>query len=440
MDYSDKIDGVSDNPELLEQLYRGAEDARQTGSFRDAIMSAYRENPDNLLLAAWYHRLHATDAVLPLSRPESHQPRWWLAIPMGVLTGLIFWAISSPDLMVLDHLPYVALLWAPVAAVGVMGFLVLAGTSSVGRAGAIGLVLAAACVYVFLIAPIQSESVQQHYVNLMALHLPLLALVAVGVTLVGMRENRQDRFAFLLKSLEIFVTCGLFGIAGVIFVQITVGMFESLGIVITDSIARLVAALGAGMIPVLGVVTIYNPAVAPFGQDFSRGLIRLIATLTRILLPLTAGVLLVYICFIPFNFMGPFEDRELLIIFNVMLFAIMALLLGATPIDAEELSDRVRRYLRRGILAVASLAVIVSVYALAAVAYRTIDGGMTVNRLTVIGWNSINIATLILLVYRQARADGESWVSALHSIFSTAAYGYVAWGLFVVVAIPLLFL
>ncbi len=70
----------------------------------------------------------------------------------------------------------------------------------------------------------------------------------------------------------------------------------------------------------------------------------------------------------------------------------MGLLIGATPICPEDVSAKVQNALRNGILAVAILAVLVSLYALSAVVYRSVDGGITINRLTIIGWNSINIA------------------------------------------------
>ncbi len=96
---------------------------------------------------------------------------------------------------------------------------------------------------------------------------------------------------------------------------------------------RLIAAGGAGLIPVIAVATIYDPLAEPKDQDFTQGLSKFIGTMMRLLLPLTLGVLVVYIFVIPFNFFQPFQNRDLLIIYNAMLFAIMGLLVGATPIS-----------------------------------------------------------------------------------------------------------
>src|SRR5690606_14298112 len=98
---------------------------------------------------------------------------------------------------------------------------------------------------------------------------------------------------------------------------------------------------------------IYNPTAPPAGQAFDEGLSRMVAMLTRILLPLTVLVLLVYLFFIPFNFFEPFNNRDVLIIYNGMLFAVIALMVGVTPASLGNISPRLAQWLRRGIIAVA---------------------------------------------------------------------------------------
>jgi hypothetical protein len=159
----------------------------------------------------------------------------------------------------------------------------------------------------------------------------------------------------------------------------------------------------------------------------------------RVLLPLTLLVLVVYLAFIPLRFWEPFQNRDVLIIYNVMLFAVMALLVGATPIKPAALTPRLGLWLRRCLIAVALLATLVSLYALAAIAYRTWEGGVTLNRLTILGWNLINIGILVGLLLRQVRADRNTWAAALQAAFGMGMPVYVAWALFVVLAMPWVF-
>jgi hypothetical protein len=202
---------------------------------------------------------------------------------------------------------------------------------------------------------------------------------------------------------------------------------------------RVLIAGGAGLVPVLAVAGVYDPHVRPIAQRFQQGLGKVIYTLMRLLMPLTLLVLVIYLFVIPFNFMEPFRKREVLIVYNVMLFAVMGLLIGATPVRAADLSEKQQSALRTGMLAVAVLATLVSLYALSATVYRTVLGGMTMNRLTVIGWNSINISILALLIYKQFRDGRAQWIRSLQSAFSLGTVGYIAWALFLTLAIPLLF-
>jgi hypothetical protein len=185
--------------------------------------------------------------------------------------------------------------------------------------------------------------------------------------------------------------------------MITMGMFSALNVTLPDTIMRLVAAGGFGLIPILAVATMYDPLVTPEAQDFSQGLSKFIFTMMRLLLPLTLIVLVIYVLVIPFNFMAPFQNRDLLIVYNVMQFAIIGLLIGVTPLKLDDLSPKLQVWLRRGIIAIIILALIVSVYALSAVIYRTVNGEITLNRVTIIGWNIINIIILAALLVTVAK-------------------------------------
>jgi hypothetical protein len=101
--------------------------------------------------------------------------------------------------------------------------------------------------------------------------------------------------------------------------------------------------------------------------------------------------------------------------------------------------DRLRPWLRRGIAAVAALAAVVSVYALAAIAWRTLQEGWTPNRAAFVGWNVINTLLLVWLVIRQWRRDGDSWLPAVQDAFGLGALLYAGWSLFVIFGLPLVF-
>ncbi len=433
-----EIQAAKNDPQKLEQLYQAARQEGQMEVFQSALLTCYQETPDNMLYAAWFYRFQQTAQTMLKTRRGVN---WVLAVPLSILTGLIYWILSDfESLVYLDHLPHLALWWSPIATMSALILLTVTAKKNQVRALAMGLGLFAAAAYAMLLTPsLEAPWNINGYLDLAAIHLPLLSWITLGISVLGFKSSAEDRFAFLIKSIEVMITAGLYLIAGIVLGGITIGMFEALSISLPEIWMRLIAAGGFGLLPVLAVASVYDPTMAPSEQDFDQGLSKFIATMMRLLLPLTLGVLAIYIFVIPFNFLEPYENRDVLIVYNLMLFAIMGLLLGATPIRGDDLSPQLQKWLRMGIIVVAILAELVSLYALSATVYRTIEGGLTMNRLTIIGWNSINISILFGLIYMQFRAGRERWIAALKSVFSLATNAYLVWGLFIVIIIPLLF-
>jgi hypothetical protein len=434
MKYSSEIQAALNAPERLESLYQLARHASEEPEFRADLQDVYEKTPDNLILSAWRSRFEHN----PLPKPR-RQTNWALAVVLGVITGLILWAISDVQMLFLDQLPYLLLLWAPIATVLTLAFLAFTQKRNYlfSAIAVVGLIIAS--VYILLIAPGQGYEASRDYLILMLIQLPLLCWIGLGIAVMGFRSSTSNRFAFLIKSIEVMITAGVYLIFGVAFGMITLGMFAALNITPPDLIIRLIAAGGFGLIPIMAVATMYDPQASPEAQDFIQGLSKFVSIMMRLLLPLTLMVLVIYIFVIPFNFMAPFQDRNVLIVYNVMQFAIVGLLIGATPIKVEDLSPKLQAALRNGIIAVAILALLISLYALSAVIYRTAIDGITLNRTTIIGWNIINIAILGVLIYTQLRKGFIGWHERLQTVFSKGATAYLVWSLILVLALPLIF-
>lgn len=436
MKYKERILKAASDAQQMEALYQAALTAGEADVFTQDLRLCNKEAPDNLLFAAWYYRLESPP-IETTSRPE-RASIWRWAIPLALLSGLVLGLIAvlseNPD-----RIPLIVLVWAPVAAAIAIVFLVMAGKLKITYPLSAIAVLAAALLYVLLISPTLPEWLSNAYQDQMAIHLPLLSWVALGVALLGLRSSVKDRFSFLIKSIEAAITAGLYLIAGVAFGAITVGMLSALSIELPERTLLFLVGGGFGLIPIIALATIYDPRFPPGAQDFSQGLSKFIANMMRLLLPLTLLVLVIYVLIIPFNFLEPFTNRDVLIVYNAMLFAVMGLLLGATPLQSDDLSPKLKSILHTGILSVAVLAILVSLYALAAILYRTAADQLTMNRLIIIGWNLINTVILAMLAYPLGRSREDSWVDRAQAVFSRGTVGYVVWTLFVIFLIPLIF-
>lgn len=429
--YLMEIRSAAANPEQLERLFQTAQRVGAGNVFIRAVEAVHQEVPENLLFSAWYYRLHQQETPRSPGRVAS---MWMWVVPIGIALGLAFWIFSSPGSIIGTNTPLLTFLAGPLVALAIVVFLATGGRRSLILPLA-GVALGAMCVYIFLLPKSISSSQQ----GLILLHLPLLAWAAIGLAALGWRSSAGERFAFITKSLEAIGTGGVFGIAGSIFAAVAIGLFEVLDVRLDDSVLRLVVGLVAGLVTAFAVATVYDPALRPGQQEFSRGFGRLLNVLMRVLLALSLIVLVIYVFAIPFNFAAPFQNRNTLIIYNVMLFGIIALLIGSTPITTDDLSPRMQTLLRATIVAVAALTTLVSLYALAATVYRTSIGEITMNRTTIIGWNIINIGLLITLLVRQIRVSQENWSTAIQSVFAWGAIAYVIWAAVAGLALPWLF-
>ncbi|MCL4265956.1 MAG: hypothetical protein KJ069_22275 [Anaerolineae bacterium] len=445
MSYNDTVNALAADAAQLEQVYQASLQAGEADAFQEAIEASHTAVPDNLLYAAWFYRLKQTAA-----QAKGYVVAWAWVIPLAVINGLLFWWLSDERYTITikgllpgtdsDFFPGIILLAAPLCAAFVLIYLTAVGHKSWRLSALIGIILLAAVAYVLLTYPrLGIRPFQEQYLTLMAIHLPILAWVGVGAFLVAGYRDSVNRFTFLIKSLEAFIFGGLFLIAGVIFTGITIALFSALDVELPEAVMRLFIAGGVGLVSVVAVAVMYNPTVPPAEQAFNEGLSKLVALLMRLMLPLTLLVLLIYLAFIPFNFRAPFDNRDVLIVYNVMLFAVVALLVGATPVNLAGLSPRLAHWLRLGIIAVAALALLVSLYALTAILYRTALDRLTPNRLTFIGWNLINIGLLILLLVHQVRVKEGRWLAGLYRAYSVGTVAYAVWTVVVILALPWLF-
>ncbi|MEZ4559962.1 MAG: hypothetical protein R2854_26555 [Caldilineaceae bacterium] len=293
---------IGRDPEQLELTYRRAASTGDAAAFAAAIDRAHADAPSDPLYAAWHYRLAYAAAQLQEQIP-ARSIAWVKALVLGVVNGALLWLMSDPTRLLNGEAPEVLIFWAPVSAVMVLLLLAWAGTPRwpVLAADVVALVLLAGfarTAYVWL----DTEQLRSYYLQLMLIHMPLLAWSAVGIYLLWATGVVQGRaFLFLLKSLEAFIVAGLFAIAGGLFVAVTIGLFQALGIELSEWMVRVLVAGGGGLLPLLAVAIVYDPTVPPAQQSFTDGLSRLIAMLMRVLLPLTLIVLLVYLAFIPFN-------------------------------------------------------------------------------------------------------------------------------------------
>jgi hypothetical protein len=186
-------------------------------------------------------------------------------------------------------------------------------------------------------------------------------------------------------------------------------------------------------VPILALASVYDPTLAPAEQSWATGLGRLLAIFSRIFLALSLGVLIAYLFFfVPANFWHPFHAREALIAYNTTIIAILVLLAAvATSMDETQ-----GPLVRRSVIVLVVLTLVLNAYALAAIASRIDQFGLSPNRYAAAGWNSITLVVLTMILIRQGRYQSDQWLLALRTSIAYALVPATAWALWVCLVFP----
>lgn len=437
-----QIQDARGDPEALERLYRQAVKTGSEIAFNEAIARYAREHPEDALFRAWVYRLdiQPVDEKGRFARRD-HLRQWSIAIVGSVILGAFFVLLAGdrPPIPIPGEANASFWLgWSPLIALGVLLYLMIGDWN--GKRAGWYMTSAIAAILLALLTAWLSWGRRDATANLTAIHLPFIIWAVVGGSVgLGHRNVAQQFSAYVLKSVESVLTGGIYLVAGMIFGALTVGMFAVLGITFSEGALQRLAAWGIGIIPILAVASVYSPLSSPMEQDWATGLARILRILTRLMLPPALGVLAVYLFgFIPFYFWRPFREREILIVYNITIMAIIALLISVVPGPDERLSSRYDSILRYGVLATAALTFLLNAYALAAIASRTFGHGLTPNRHTVLGWNIVTLLMLAVVIVRLWRTGTEKWADVVGQSLGRVMSLAIVWALWVLFAVPYL--
>ncbi|MFH1026714.1 MAG: hypothetical protein V1791_01795 [Pseudomonadota bacterium] len=448
MDLKSRIEESRGDPAGLEHLYRQALADGNEPAFREAIGRCAAERPENRLFEAWAYRLDirnpadAAELEGPLYKQSQHG-HWRITVPAGVALGILY-ALFAGDKPPVpkpgEARPLFWIGWGPLTALVILGYLAALdrSRSRIRWYGRMAVAVLLIGVYAALIAWNKTDSIGV----LIALHLPFVAWAAVGAGVVlGRPEPARQAYAFLVKSVETVLSGGIYFGSGVLFLGLTYGIFAVLGIKLPQAGMQTVAAFGIGAIPILALAGVYDPTAAPEAQQWATGLARLLRIISRILLPLALGVMAVYVCgFIPAYFWRPFQDREVLMVYNATIMAILVLLAMMVADPEDRPSPRQTARLRSACLALGFLTLILNVYALAAIISRTCESGLTPNRYAVLGWNIVTLLMLTAIVVKVWKARADRWVPIFRDAIASVSILPAVWAIWVVLGLPLSFI
>jgi hypothetical protein len=268
-----------------------------------------------------------------------------------------------------------------------------------------------------------------HTEALSALHVPIALLLLLMVLYAGPGWRRANpRLDFVRFAGEVFIYSVLIALGGMVLAGIAGAVFTLVGIDITSLILNWVAVFGG-----CGVAV-----VAAYLVERKKGAIETIApVLARIFTPLFAVLLLGLIITMALTGQAPSEDRDLLIMFDIVLALVLGLVLYTMSArDAEKPAE----WWDGIVLALVILALIADAIALSGIVGRLAAHGLSPNKAAALGENialMINLALLGLGYFRFV--SGRSRYQTVVDWQMRYLPIHAAWAAFVALAFPPLF-
>ena len=177
-------------------------------------------------------------------------------------------------------------------------------------------------------------------------------------------------------------------IAGMVLSGITISLFATLNLHIEKFFANHIATWGLAAAPVITAFLLFKYT------SLTQKIAHVIA---NIFCPLISMVLLLYLVYLPFSGADIFNNRDYLLIFNIILLGVIAIITFSISETSASATSRINQL---ALFILACITVIVNVVAIAGIVYRLISFGITPNRLAVIGSNILIFIHLLAITYK----------------------------------------
>jgi len=415
---ADKIKEFINDPEKLEKMYR--EDKK---SFESGFERIYPEIADTEMAKFWKSRLDfdkSTDKT-----KTGFGTDIFIMIAVCLFAGFL---IKIPDLFNINVKSF--FFYEKDAAIIV--FLALSiYTFAINRDFSKRNLLITILVFIVSIIYINllPNSRSSASVNLVYIHMPLLIWCLYGLVYTDFDfKDQTKRIEYIRHNGDMAIMGALILIAGGILMMITIGLFQAIGIHVENFYMNYILLIGLVSAPVLTSYVLRNYTT------LTNRIAHIIATIFS---PLVLITLVIYLIAIPISGKDPYNDRNFLMIFNIMLLGVMALIV----FSVSETSRNMKQKFNELVLFILSIVtLLINLIALSAIFYRLGEFGLTPNRLAILVSNILIFVNLIMITIDLYKINfKKAELEKVELTISKYLPVYVIWVLIVVFGFPLFF-
>lgn len=413
-----KIEENIENPEQLEKLYR--DDKK---GFEKSFLENYHKIADSAMAVFWKARLEfdRQSALIP----EVRKSDVYFLIITCLLAAFLVKAPQLFGINTSDFLYYEKN----------VGLIILLGLSAYSFLTKIRInhkhltisiiVFGLSALYINML-PSNRES---HSINLAYIHLPLVLWCLYGLIFKDFdTKDKSKRIDYIKYNGDIAVLAAIFLIAGGILTGVTIGLFSAIDLKIERFYFDYIVIPGLVSAPVVATYIF---------KSFPVVTNKIAPIIAGIFSPLVLITLVIYLISIVLTGKDPYNDRDFLIVFNLMLLGVMAIIVFSV---SETSVNKKQRFNELTLFALSIITLIVDLVALSAILYRLGEFGFTPNRTAVLGSNLLIFGNLILIMvdlYKIAFKGKE--IKTVELTIARYLPIYAAWTIFVTFGLPFIF-
>jgi len=413
-----KIKEAIETPEILEKLYRSDKKA-----FEKAFYDVFPEISEQKTAEIWKARL---DFDLSKASETRFSPKdIILVVIASLITGFLIKIPQIFDINV-DEFYFYEKNTGMIILFGLSLYAFLTGGKTNMKQLLITLGIFIVSTFYINFLPSTEDS---HSIILAYMHLPIMLWTVYGLIFINFDlSSLPKRMDFIKYNGDLAIMGVLLLIAGGILSGITLGLFAAIDMEIEQFYFDYVGIWGLVAIPIVATFVI---KVYPFIAS------KIAPVIANIFSPLVLITLSIYLVSILVTGKDPYNDRDFLIVFNLMLLGVMAITVFSV---IETAVQNKQRFNLSVLLALSVITLIVNAIALSAILYRLNEYGFSPNRVAVLGSNVLIFMHLILIMIDLFRVNfHKKPINRVENTIARYLPVYAFWTAFVVFVLPWLF-
>ena len=244
----------------------------------------------------------------------------------------------------------------------------------------------------------------------------MLVVVEIHLSVLVLRPNG-----------DLVVMTAIILIAGILLTMITLGLFSLINVRI-EGYFEYIVTFGLSASPIVGTYLVQqNPQLVN----------KVSPVIAKVFAPLVLITLIIYLTAVISTGKDPYNDREFLLIFNMLLIGVMAIILFSIAEKYNQSNSKIGTFL---LLGLSIVTVIINGIALSAIVFRISEWGITPNRLAVLGGNILILINLIIVTINLFKTlKKNEQIENVEKSIATFLPIYSVWTVIVVFLFPILF-